>query len=388
MDAWLGIILLALSAIGLFLAAAQLAAVWWGERSAAPSSAPLPPISILKPLCGAETGLSERLAEFAALDYPDYEVVLGVRDTADTAYPIALAAVRRFAPRIRLALQRGEPGLNPKVNQLITLAANARHDLLVISDSNVHVGKDYLHDIAARFADPRVGLVSHPIVGAPSGSIGGTLDMLHLTTGIATGVLATKRIAGKDIVVGKSMAMRRSDLEALGGFAAVKDVLAEDFILGKMIPAALGKRVALSSMPVVNHSSSTSSRQFFKRYQRWSVIHRQAVGLPLYCGEILLNPIALCALALIANPRAWHLACGIAVSKMLVDVFAVRALTGRFIGLRALALVPYKDALIFAAWLYGLLFDRVDWRGNKLVVLPGTRLALPPEAEFVVEAVQ
>ncbi len=381
-----GTILLSLSVFGALLSLVQLLSLF-GRRSP-PQAKTFPPISILKPLCGSEEGLEEAIAAFATLDYPDYEVVLGVKDTQDGAFRLALSAARKFGPRVRLAIQRGEPGLNPKVNQLITLAAKAKHEILVVSDSNVHVQCKYLQEIAAHFEDPQVGLVSHPIVASTSQSVGATLDMLHLTTGIAPGVIGSKRVARKDIVVGKSMALRRADLQKLGGFAAVKDVLAEDFILGKMVRAILKKRLVLADTPVENRATLKTVRQFFKRYQRWAVIHHHAVGLPLYVAELVLNPLALAALALIADASAQTLAIALAIGvfKLACDGFAARALTGRFLSLRALALIPLKDALLFFAWVYGLVSRRIDWRGTSLLVLPGTLLQRPSEAAVPAEA--
>src|SRR5439155_12021378 len=120
-------------------------------------------ISILKPLCGLDDDLVANLESFVAIDYAPYEVLLGVRDRHDAAYPIALALARRFPRRVRVVLQRGAPGLNPKVNQLATLARAARYEIVVVSDSNVRVPDGYLDEIAAHLEDPRVGLVTHPI---------------------------------------------------------------------------------------------------------------------------------------------------------------------------------------------------------------------------------
>ena len=158
--------LFALSVLGLVLLAAQLALVTLHRRRRPPAAlGALPAISILKPLCGRDDALEANLASFARLDYPRFEVVLGVKDLSDAALGPALEAVARWPGVFRLEVQRGEPGLNPKVNQLITLSDRSRHDLLVISDSNVRVGRRYLREIAAHFSDPRVGCVSHPIVG-------------------------------------------------------------------------------------------------------------------------------------------------------------------------------------------------------------------------------
>ena len=161
-----------------------------------------------------------------------------MRDVDDAAYPTAVAVARRWPRRFRVVLQSGEPGLNPKVNQLMTLARAARNELLVISDSNTRVPPGYLDEIAAHLADderrprdpphrrpgrravrraPRLGAGQHAPLAARS----------------RRRSRRPRSLFGKDYVVGKSMAMRWSDVRALGGFGVVKDVLAEDFVLGR-----------------------------------------------------------------------------------------------------------------------------------------------------------
>ncbi len=152
----LSLTLLTLAALGTFALGVQLFFVlrhrWISPRVQAPVSGGGPVgISILKPLCGVDDDLEANLARFATLGYPEYEVVLGVKDTRDPAYAVAREAVARWPHVMRLELQHGEPGLNPKVYQLITLAASARHVILVISDSNTRVGPDYLEVIARTF---------------------------------------------------------------------------------------------------------------------------------------------------------------------------------------------------------------------------------------------
>lgn len=185
-------------------------------RPRAAADEPRPGISILKPLCGIDDRLEENLGSFAAIDYRDYEVLLGVPSASDPAFSAALRAVRRWPNRFRLVVQQGAPGLNPKVNQLIGLARAARHDLFVISDSNVRVDAAYLHEIADAFSDARVGLVTHPVAGAGEQRLGALFENLHLAGSVAPGMVASKRLAGQDIVVGKSMAMRRADVGTSG----------------------------------------------------------------------------------------------------------------------------------------------------------------------------
>jgi ceramide glucosyltransferase len=339
-----------------------------------------PPISVLKPLCGVDDGLEDHLAAFAALDYGAYEVLLGVRDRRDAAWPVARAAARRWPGRFRAVLQQGEPGLNPKVNQLVTLARAARHDVLVVSDSNVCVDRGYLREIATHLEDEEVGLVTHPIVGVGEDRLGSLFDHLHLAGSVAPGVVAAKRVAGRDVVVGKSMAFRRRDLQALGGFEAVKDVLAEDYVLGLMVSDVLGKRVAIGRSPVRNVSAGKSVSEFSARYRRWAVLQRQAVGPVVYSAQVLLNPVLLAAAGLAASvtPTALGAFLATCVAKTGIDAAAARALRPGGFRVRQLAAVPLKDLVFGAAWAYGLVRSEVEWRGARLRVGRGTRIAAAP----------
>jgi len=367
--------------VGLTLLYIQLASSWRHLGEDAPSTFARPAISILKPLCGHDDDLEANLEQFAALDYPRYEVVLGVRSRRDSAYPVALACAARHPGRVRVLIQRGEPGLNPKVNQLVTLARAARHDVLVVSDSNVEPPRGYLDEIAAELADGGVGLVTHPVVGVGERSLGSLLDNMHQAGSVGAGMIGAKRVAKKDIVVGKSMAVRRSDLERLGGFACVANVLAEDWVMGKLIPS-LGKRVAMGRRPIRNVSRDRTVTDFVKRYQRWAVIHRNAVGTPVFTAQVLLNPLAVSLVGWVVHPTMVA-ACGVAVLgslKVVYDVGALRLLGGSSPSVRALWASPLKDLLLFYAWAHGLMTREIVWRSNRLRVLPGTRLQLPDGA--------
>ena len=165
-------------------------------------------------------------------------------------------------------------------------------------------------------------------------------------------------------------------MRALGGFAVVKDVLAEDFVLGRLIPDKLGKRVVLARSVVRCVSLQRSLEGFVKRYARWSVMQRQCAGLPANGGLLLLNPQLFVTLAFFTAPgratfAAW-LAC--AAARIALDAAAGRALRGRTFALWALPWVPLKDLLIAGAWLYGLTNRSIDWRSTRLRVLRGSVL--------------
>jgi ceramide glucosyltransferase len=376
-------LLLVGAGFGLLLLAVQLVVSIRHTRERPPEPRAFPGVSILKPLCGLDDDLAESLERFARLDYPRYELLLGVRSSRDAAYPLALAAERRHPGRVRVVVQRGEPGLNPKVNQLVSLARAARHDLLVVSDSNVVVEEGYLREIAACFEqDARVGLVTHAVAGAGEARLGSLLDNLHLSASIGPGMIGAKRVAGKDVVVGKSMALRRADLRRLGGFERVADVLAEDYVLGREIVRSLGKRVVVAHRPVWNLSRRRSVGDFYARYARWGVIHRKMVGTPVYLCELLLNPFALtlCAFALAPSARGLEGVIACALVRAAIDGAAGGSLRGHRFRVHHLAAVPLKDVVLAAAWLQGLLRSSVEWRSNRLTVLDGTRLARPTAA--------
>ncbi|HEX9244407.1 MAG TPA: ceramide glucosyltransferase [Anaeromyxobacter sp.] len=388
MAAALTSILFGAAAIGLVATAVQVFVLWIHLRAPAPAPRTAPAISILKPLCGVDDGLEENLASFAALDWPDFEVVLGVRSSSDAAYPLARAAVRRWPGRFRAVLQRGAPGLNPKVNQLLTLARAARHELLVISDSNVRVEPGYLSEIAALLEDERVGMVTNPISGEGEAWVGSLMDHLHLASWVTPAMIAGKRLRLRDIVVGKSMALRRRDLEAMGGFDAVRNVLAEDYVMGQMVASVLGKRVAVARTPVRNVSARRSLRDFVGRYERWAVLQRHSVGRLTYSSFVLSNPVLLAALGAAVEPTVPVLGAlgGTCVLKIALDAAAARLLRPGGFRLRQLAMIPAKDLAFGAAWAVGLFRNEVAWRGNKIVVGPGTRIVPLPADDSAPEA--
>lgn len=385
----LSLTLLTLAGIGAFVLFVQLFFVlsrqWRLARTPAPvsSSGTLAGISILKPLCGVDDDLEANLACFATLGYPAYEVILGVKDTRDPAYQVAQAAVARWPHVMKLELQHGEPGLNPKVNQLITLAGVARYDILLISDSNTRVEPNYLEEISRTFEDPEVGCISHPVSGIGEQTLGSLMDNLYQSTTTGAGQIAAKQAADQDIVVGKSMALRREVLEALGGFYSVRNVLAEDFVIGRWVTRGLGKRAVVARAPVYNVSQKKSVSAFFKRYLRWCIIHHSCIPTPVYLAQSLLNPLPWALLGAMLEPslRALGVVAGVTAAKLIHDVSVFRALRpGQPTPAMTVPAVLLKDMLLFVAWVNGLFARSVDWRGNKLRVMAGSRLVPPTPA--------
>lgn len=352
------------------------------------------PISVLKPLKGADAELYENLASFARQRYPAFELVFGCEDPFDPAIAVVRRLSRDF-PHVVVKVICGDRqiGLNPKVNNLAHLARVAEFEHLLISDADVRVGPDYLSAVAAEMRDPRVGLVSNVIVADTEGSLPLLVEALHVNTFIVRSVCGADVLAGLACVIGKSMLFRRGDLERLGGLAAVKDVLAEDFVLGKLFRDA-GYRVALSPYAIHTVNSPRSAHELWSRHVRWSQMRRH-LAPRLYWGEPLMMPalwlscalLALCLDPLGAGNWARPVA-GLSMAALwllgIADALLVRELSGRSFDPRWLVLAPIRDAAAVAAWFVGAFRRTVVWRGNVFSIGEGS--VLTPCGADVIEA--
>lgn len=343
-------------------------------------------ISILKPLCGVDDGLPQNLRAFAELPYTPFEVLLGVESEDDPAFELAQMCSRRW-PHMRTVLREGEPGCNPKVNQLCTLARYASHPILLISDSGIRPARGYLDEMSAMFEDPRVGLATNVYAGQHHETLGALFDNLHMATNSAQH-LAAKKLLGKDFVLGGSQALRREVLNQLGGFERYKDVLAEDYLIGRDV-ARLGWHIETGRLPVFNTAPRRTVGSFHDRFARWGTMQATAMGSPLPAVALgLFNPIALAGLAAVLAPAgaATSAALGalgaITAGKVALDMSTAKAVGVRPLGLREAAAIPIKDAVVFGAWAKGLVNREVDWRGKKFKVSAGTQLSrLPADAQ-------
>jgi ceramide glucosyltransferase len=359
---------------------------WWAttwfllRRRRRPEPTRWPSVSILKPLAGlGDDELLENLESHVRLDYPgEYEVLLGVESDRDPVWGLAIGFAARYPGKVRVLVQEGAPGLNPKVNQLITLTRHARFELLAVTDSNVRVPPHYLREHVAYLEGREgVGLSSNCFYGDGEQTLGSALDNMTLASFVLAALATGDVLLRISQIVSKSLVIRREALEAVGGWAAFKDLLAEDQRLGRALNRA-GYKTVICRTPVANVQRTKSFLHFWRRHTRWAMIRYRVVSPGVYL-EPLLNPTVF-ALAYLASawhqPAAWFLA---AASMLLSMVYtsALVSLCRQPMPLRWLLLTPVRDVLLFAAWVAGRFIDTVDWRGHVLTVGPETRLTQP-----------
>jgi ceramide glucosyltransferase len=331
----------------------------------------LPPVTVLKPLCGADPSLRKNLESFFVQDHPDMEILFGVEGPGDPAVDVVNELLAAH-PGVRacLVVHAGARAQNPKVRNLAAMLPHATHDLVVISDSNVRAPREYVRELAQVWATtPHVGLVTNLFAGEGGATFGAALESVQLCGFVAAGA-ALPSAFGDAAVIGKSMMFSRAKLEALGGFARVADVLAEDYLLGKMFQAGAG-RVVLAPTILVNVVRGTSVRAFFERHLRWSML-RMRLCPYAFLLEPLISPLAALPLAVLAlGPWAYAWA---AAMWLLRDTGGWLLLRGSRCVVAPLVLAPLRDALMLVAWAATPFKRHVSWRGHRVRLGTGTLL--------------
>jgi len=336
------------------------------RRRPDPMSGELPFVSILKPVCGLDDELETNLLSFVSMHGVRYEVILSIEDRNDPAMPLLTSMVRDHPDVFQLIVggQRRRSVANRKVERLVMAAAAARGEILFISDSNVRVAPDDIARTLAAFDSPSVGCVSNLFVGAAARNAGATLESLHLMSFVAPGA-ALAAAADVPCVVGKSMAITRNALRAIGGFERFMHLLAEDQAIGIAVKNA-GFDVVVSPVVVRNVVVRRSLQRAIERQIRWNKI-RYAFSRSLFAAEILLNPLPF---ALFISP---YVALGV-IAVRYAQAIVLRAATGSDLRWHQLALLPVLDLAMLYAWFVPFFSNRITWRGYAVRIGRGTEL--------------
>jgi ceramide glucosyltransferase len=336
-----------------------------------------PPLSVLKPLAGAEDGLEENLRSFFKQDYSSFEILFAVRSPLDAAIPVVERLQEQY-PRVRSRLLvTGEPPYaNAKVYSLHRMVALARNEILVMADSDVRASSDLLSVVAGEFQDEKVGLVTCPYRVVPGGNFWSTLEAVGLNTQFMSGVLVARLLVGMTFALGPTIAARRQTLLDIGGFDAVKDYLAEDFVMGKLA-AEKGYRVVLSSSVIDHRVGAQGFRANLEHRLRWCRSSRRSRPWG-YLGELFTHTGTLAFLMEAAHPAWWPWFAAALVMRMAAAWATAEYALADPLVRRRLYLVPVEDVAHFAVWVAGFFGNTVLWRHRKYVLLPDGRFEIAP----------
>ncbi len=336
-----------------------------------------PPLTLLKPVHGAEPGLEAHLASFFEQDYPAYEILFCARSAEDAGLETACRVATRY-PRVpvKFLSTGGKPDyINAKVASMEAMEAVAAYEILVISDSDVRVTPDYLRAVALPFADPHVGAVTCPYRGvAAEGGLWARLEAVGMSVEMTSGVLVARNLEGMQFVLGPTMAFRREAIRQMGGFRVTADYCADDFVLGNEI-WKLGQTVVLSHHAIDHMVINSSLISSLKHQVRWMKSTRfsrprghfgTALTFSLPFGLLGLGAAAVMGhpvwgLALLAWSVATRLAMSITVGGLVVRDTS-------WFGL--LVLYPIRDLMGFGFWAASYLGSRILWRGKVFQLLP------------------
>jgi ceramide glucosyltransferase len=318
-------------------------------------------ISVLKPLSGLDEGLEGNLRSYFEQDYREFELLFAVRHNWDPAVPVVRQLMLEYPAVQSKLIVTGEPPYpHAKVFSLKCMFDQARHDLIVMGDSDVRVGRDFCRSLAAEFEEERLGLVTCPYRAVSGKSIWSRLEAVGMNTDFHAGLFTAVMMEGTKFAVGPTIVARRNVLVALGGIERVKDYLAEDYMLGR-IAAELGFVVRLSRYVVEHRIGSESMRQNFSHRLRWARSTRRSRPWG-YIGQFFTHPIPVALLATLACPGCW---------RLLAVTAAFRAAAAWTVSERILgaaipwALLPLQDLIGFFFWIAGFFGKSIHWRGQR-----------------------
>jgi ceramide glucosyltransferase len=351
---------------------------WWSasvflRQQTAPRSRPTrteatPPISILKPLKGTDPEIYECLRSHCLQDYPEYEIIFGASDPNDPAIATVKKLQSEFpANKIQLIVCPKVLGANIKVSNLAQMLPLARHDHLIVDDSDIRVERNYLRRVIAPLADPTVGMVTCLYRGVAAPTLGSRLEALGISTDFCAGVLAARQLeGGMRFGLGSTLAFRRGDVQPIGGFESFADYLADDYELGRRI-ADLGLKVELSDVVVETVLPPYSMRKFLQHQLRWSRAIRDARARG-YIGLIFTFGIMWSVVTVISANGArwsWELFASVTFLRLLVALVIGRVVLADRQLLRDLWLIPLRDLTAVAVWIASFAGHTVSWRGDN-----------------------
>ncbi|MGH8230579.1 MAG: bacteriohopanetetrol glucosamine biosynthesis glycosyltransferase HpnI [Steroidobacteraceae bacterium] len=352
-----------------------LAVVVWEIRTwfTRPATGPaLPPISILKPLCGAEPELYGQLRSFCIQDYPEYQVIFGTRDATDAA----LVSARRLQAElphvsIDIVIDPQQHGGNRKASNLTNMLVQARHEVLAVADSDTFARPDYLRTVVAPLLNDAVGLVTSTYRGTPTPGLWSRLGAMYVNDWYMPSVLLTWLFGYRGYASGQTLCLRRSTLEGIGGFRAIANHLADDYRLGELV-RGLGLRIVLSPARVTVAHDEPSFAALEHHEMRWMrtlrVLRPLSFRLLFLSFSVSMAAVGLlaCAAASAVHAITWALVGGTLMARL--GLHLINGPRGRGRLLSDLWLLVVRDLLLCWVWVRTFFLSRVVWRDHEFNV--------------------
>lgn len=340
-----------------------------------------PPLSLLKPLHGAEPDLAAHLATFFEQDYPQFEILFCARDEHDAGLEIARRVAQAY-PQIpaQFLWTNGEPAyINAKVASLEKMTAAAEHPILVISDSDVRVGPEYLRAVARPFADPAVGGMTCLYRGvAAHGGLWARLEAVGMSVEMTAGVLVANMLEGMKFALGPTMAVRRECVGAMGGMRVLGEYCSDDYLLGNAVHEQ-GRTMVLSHHVIDHMILNTGFLDSLKHQTRWmkSTRFSRPKG---HFGTALTFSMPFGLLGLAAGAAMHHATWGVLLLAWAVITRWMIAWAAGHTVVRdrkladLLLLYPIRDLMGFGFWAASYLGSRILWRGRLFELTEGGRM--------------
>lgn len=347
------------------------------------------PISILKPLKGVEAGMRENIESFFKIDYPEFEILFSIADPRDPVRSILEDAIARN-PGIPAKLVIGdvEVGPNPKINNLVRSYELAKYDWILISDSNTRVDSQHLRRLVSHLG-PGVGVVTAVVAGRRARGFGGRLEASYLNTFFARWTHVASAL-GKPFVIGKSMCFQKSAATRFGGLHKLGCYIAEDNMMGQAMQR-LGLKVVIMRDPVQQFIGDHSFRAFWRRHVRWGRIRKSQAPV-----AFLLEPFVTSLGAGLVGAWGASRCLGVSFGDFLLahliiwagcDMLMIRKLETK-IELESLIAWFAREALALPLWFHMGCGNTVNWRGNRLKILPGGLVSWHQDAFAFAHAAQ
>ena len=334
-------------------------------RESRASETPVP-VTVLKPVHGIEPGLFENLRSFLTQDHPAFQVVFCFHRDDDPAIEIARRAIAE-SPEADASIAIGSAGYpNPKIANIASGLARARHELIVISDADVRAQPHCLRAIAHAFSDERVGAASCPYRGIPTGNLASRLGALHINDHFMPSVAVSAALEKPRFCLGAAMAVRRRVLDEIGGLAALGGFVGDDYMLGAKV-SEHGHAIALVPHVVSCVVDEAGMRGFFRHHLRWArtIRAQRPLGFAFLFVTLPLPFALLDVLLQRAAPAALAIAFVVLLARLAQHDASRRALS---LVTNDALLVPLSDACELVVWLFSHLGRTVDWQSQRLNV--------------------